>query len=489
MGRKPIIRDAILTVLRKSKEPLRFKEIKEGVALELGRNIQNVRDQNISDNLSVLLRNGQIEKRNIGGKNVYCLSNSFYKTKNKLMLKSILDEANLDEFYPVLEDSPPPLAAYFQNFEKLTDPMRNKAVHHFSPGLNEWSEPVDIIRRRMLESFTDLPHEDMQGIARLLSYAYWYGSQQYVNEYAMEPLHKTLDKCTSFATTCIQHAKERGDLQRIEAEKKIIEILDITRKILSVQNLKEMLLFLENNSLQVKKLQSEMLQLTGQYMSAGETIFDSFKQFHYCTIVGLAAAKLIPEKLGRHYLTPNLRYLMSYSEVWDDVISSIISQFNTEESLEGVRGGSTEILRNISGNKKYLRPLIDLPSRSRMFIFYVWGYPEIFEVSDREFLPLFEGWFLALKEGNLDHRSWVFNEQSVTTLISTYKDVRRGRIPENGIIDIEHWTISDLYSFHPKGKDPDFWKEMLIELNLRMQHMPRHEKLSRDIEAIIEGGY
>ncbi len=489
MGRRPIIRDSILSVLRKSKMPLRFTEIREGVALELGRKVEKVGDQNISNNLSILVKAGQVEVKNIGSKNVYSPSNSFYKTKNKLMLKTILDEANLDEFYPVLEESSPPLAAYFEDLEKLTNPLRNKIVQHFSPELNNWSEPIDLIRRRMMESFTDLTNEDKQGIAKLLSYAYWYGVKQYTKEYGIHPLDKTLDRCQSFAQTCIQNATERKDFHRVEAEYKIIEILGITKKFLSIKNLKELLLFIESNSMQVKKLQNEMLQLTGEYMSAGETIFDSFKQFHYCTLVGLAAAKLVPEKLGRQYLPPKLRYLMSYSEVWDEVISSIIREFNEVESLEQVGGDEREVLKRIAGNKRFLLPLIDLPSRSRMFIFYVWGYKEIFEVSDREFLPNFEEWIQALKDGNLDHRSWIFDEKSVNTLISTYKDVRRGKIPENGIVDIEHWTISNLYSFHPRGKEPDFWRELLVEVNKRIQHMPMHKKLSRDIEAVLEGGY
>lgn len=63
MGRKPIIREAILNVLKKSNTPLRFKEIREAVADELGRDKEEVRDQNISDNLSILVERGKFRKQ------------------------------------------------------------------------------------------------------------------------------------------------------------------------------------------------------------------------------------------------------------------------------------------------------------------------------------------------------------------------------------------------------------------------------------------
>lgn len=489
MGRKPIIREAILNVLKKSNTPLRFKEIREAVADELGRDKEEVRDQNISDNLSILVERGEVQETSIEGKNVYCPSNSFYKTKNKMMLKSILDKADLDEFYPIFEDTNPPLTAYFQNLKKLTDPLREKAVQYFCPGLNSWSEPIDLIRRRMLESYTDLEPEERIGIAKLLAYSYWFGVQELIRNYGFEPLDKTLETSRSFALICIQNAKERQDIQRVDAENKIVEILDITKNILSAKNLKDLLLIFEKQSLQVKKLQSELLSLTGQFMAAGERIFDSFKEFHACTLVGLEAAELIPKDVKKQYLPPKYRYLMNYSEVWDDIIFSVISEYNIDQALEGVSGDSKEVLNSIDKYKKHLFSLMDLPFRSKMFIFYVWGYPEIFEVSNKDFLPSFDEWLSALKEGNLDHRSWIFDEKSVSTLINTYKDVKKGKVPKNGIIDIEPWTVSDLYDFHPRGKDVNFWKELLLEINSRLQQQPKYRKLSRDIEAVLEGAY
>ncbi len=489
MGRRPIIREAILSVLKKSYSPLRFKEIREGVADELARKKEEIRDQNIFYNLSILFEQGVVEETSINRKKAYCLSNSFYKAKNKTFLKSVLDAADLDEFYPNFENNNPPLSAYFDNLQKLTNPLREKPVQHFSTEINNWNEPVDLITRRMLEAYTDLEIEERTGIARLLAYAYWFGTQELIKNYGFEPLDKALLRSRNFALRCIENAKQRKDFGRIEAEEIIIKIIDTTENILSVKNLKELLLLFQKRSLEIKNLQNQMLALTGQYMAAGERIFDTFQEFHTCTLSGLEAADLIPKGVRRSYLPYKYRYLLNYADVWDDIISSIISEFNSQEDLESIDGDLGQTLDNIKKYKKHLFSFMDLPFRSKMFVFYVWGYPEAFEVSDKDFLSLFDGWLSALKEGNLDHRSWIFSEKSITTLINSFKEVKKGKIPADGKIDIEPWTIRDLYYFHPRGKDVDFWRELLVELNSRLQLKQKHRRFSQNIEAVLEGRY
>jgi hypothetical protein len=250
-----------------------------------------------------------------------------------------------------------------------------------------------------------------------------------------------------------------------------------------------LLLIIKQYSLEIKKLQNEMLSYTGQYMAAGEKIFDRFLDFHSCVMVGLESAGFIPEQLRIQDLSPKLRYFYNYDDVWNDVIPSVISEFNTEDFLQTVQSDLDETLVKIDKNEKYFFALLDLPSRSKLFIFYIWGYDQIFEVSNRDFLPKFDQWFTALKEGNLDHRSWIFDEKQVIPLINAYKEVSKGKQPQNGIIDLESWTISDLYTYHPQGKDSAFWKELLTEINKRMQLNSVNPKLSRHIEAVLAGGY
>jgi hypothetical protein len=404
------------------------------------------------------------------------------------VLKSILDKADLNDFYPIFEDSSPPLTAYFQNLDTITNPLRKKTVQHFAIELNEWSSPVDLIMRRMLEAFTDLPSEERNGIAQLLAYAYWFGVQEKVKNYGFQPLDKVLEKSKSYSLRCIENAKERGDSRRIQAETKLMEIFDVTKLITSEKNLGELLSLFENYSLEIKSLQSEILSLYGEPMP-GARIFESFKEFHMCTLVGLEAAISIPSgNLKRQSLPPKYRYFFSYSEVWDEIVPAIISQFNTDETLANI-SSDFDIVTVIRKHARHLISLMDLPFKSKMFIFYVWGYPEIFDVSNRDFLPLFADWITALKEGNLDHRSWIFEEKTVLQVINAYKAVKKGTKPENGIIDLEPWTINDLYSFHPQGKDPEFWRQMLADINLRLRKMGQNKQLSRNITAVLDGAY
>lgn len=492
MGRKPIIREAILNVLKASKEEsLRFIEIKEKVAEELGREAEKVGDQNIVYNLSILIKNGEVEETSRDHKKAYCLSASFYKTKNKTVIKSLLDKANLGDFYPRFEDTThPPLTAYFGNLQEFTQRVEKKPIQHFSTEFNDWSDPLDLINRRMLESYTDLDSEERTGITKLLAQAYWYGSQSLIKNFGLGPLDEVLSKSKNFALQCIEKAdKEWKDPKRIEAEKTIIQILDITSEILSKKNLNELFLFFGKQDLEIKKLQNRLLSLTGEFMAAGERIYDQFQEFHSCVLVGLDAAGLIPKNVKRENLNDKFRYLINYSDVWDKIIFSIITQYPLQEELETVNGDLDQTLIKIKEQKRHLFSFMDLPFRSKMFVVYFWGYPEVFEVSDRDFLPIFEQWLSALKEGYLDHRSWIFDKKSVSTIITTLNEVKKGRVPADGIIDIEPWTIRDLFFFHPRGKDETFWKELLIAINTRLHINHKNPEVSRHIDAALAGGY
>jgi hypothetical protein len=149
-----------------------------------------------------------------------------------------------------------------------------------------------------------------------------------------------------------------------------------------------------------------------------------------------------------------------------------------------------QTLVNIKELEKYLSSFMALPFRSKMFVIYVWGYPEVFDVSEREILPKFELWFSALKDGRLDHLSWIFEKNSVATIINTLKEVKKGREPADGIIDIEPWTIRSLYLSHPRGKDESFWKDLLATICSRLIYIkPMNQEVARYIEAVFKGGY
>lgn len=418
------------------------------------------------------------------------MSNAFFKTKNKALIQSIIDKADLQDFVPRLEDEThPPLSAYFKDLGQLIKSREKKHVQFFSTSLNNWSDPLDLIHRRMMESFTDLSREQQNGIIRLLAYSYWYGAQLFIKDFGLGPLNEVIANNKDYARKCIENAQERGDKKRVEAEKIIIKILNINSEIPQKNNLKELLIFLHQKSPEIKKLQRDVLSLVGQFMSAGERVFDSFLKFHTCTIVGLQTAGLVPKSRLRGFGFPRYRYLLNYSNVWDQIIPALLSDFGNDEDLEEINENLEGTLEKITQNEEYLWAFADLPFRSKFFAIYLWGFSEVFDVSDKEFLPMFADWFSALKAGYLDHRSWIFKKDTVIQVINTLKAVRRGKIPKNGIIDLEPWTINDLYQHHPQGKDVQFWRELLIQINERLIQNPENRELSRHISAVLDGAY
>jgi hypothetical protein len=88
-------------------------------------------------------------------------------------------------------------------------------------------------------------------------------------------------------------------------------------------------------------------------------------------------------------------------------------------------------------------------------------------LSDKSFLPDFEEWLQALKNGYLDHHSHLFSSDIEQRLLKAYRNVTRGKPPPDERIDIATWTLHDLYRNHPRGKDPDLYKEILETIKQR----------------------
>jgi len=240
---------------------------------------------------------------------------------------------------------------------------------------------------------------------------------------------------------------------------------------------------------EISKLQKQLLALTYENLKAGEKIYDRFLDFHGCTLIGLQAAGLVPKTGELMFRFPRYRYFLNYSDLWNHFIFSIFNRFNFDDEFERINENMKQTLVKIKKHEEHLLSLMALPFRSKMVLVYLWGYPEIFHVSNKAFLPMFAEWFSALKAGYLDQRSWIFNEKSIIALINALKAVRRDKAPPDGIIDLVPWTIKDLYEYHHRGKDVDFWEELLRELKRQMQQKPSNQELCRHISAALEGRY
>jgi hypothetical protein len=188
---------------------------------------------------------------------------------------------------------------------------------------------------------------------------------------------------------------------------------------------------------------------------------------------GLWAAGLLDNDSLRK--EPTSRFLSSFPSVWNHFIGVILQDFLTREELQNINGEPNEILGSIKERRAYLEILKDIPARSKMQITYLWGFSEVFNVSDKEFLVQFERWKKALEEGNLDHRSFLFNE-GLKRLERAYNAVRRGKRPPDLRVCYESWTLLDLHKYHPRGKDPQFYEELLTQVRKRK---PENQRLYR----------
>jgi hypothetical protein len=80
--------------------------------------------------------------------------------------------------------------------------------------------------------------------------------------------------------------------------------------------------------------------------------------------------------------------------------------------------------------KDWLRVFSELPYQSRTVIVYLWGYPEVMMLSDKSVLPSFEERLQALKDGYLDHRPYLFEDEVEKTLLKALRNVKRGKPPD-----------------------------------------------------------
>jgi len=455
MGRNPIIRNAILQLLSLHQDrKLRFKKIQEGTAELLKR--KSINPKSITKALLWLLEKGYVEKTlNEKGQIVYGLTKKYFEKQLKDMLNRLIEkQRNSDLFYRLNDEKDPPTVF----FTKI--PKEQGSIIYFDPYLINWSDPSDIIARRMTEAMNEWEKPEYakkgvkEGVTRLLAYAYWCGVQRMIRSYGFKPLPKVIDERRKFAKGCLERFG-KVDPQRAKVERAIIQILDLTEELISKPNLKEFLDLLSKKTIEVKKLQRQILNIEHHFMSAGEKIWDYFLNLHMVILTGL---ELTNVKIGN-------KFFKHHSEVWNAFIRYLMSDTNKFSEVHGSLEDNLAKL-NIYG-KDFIRYLEELPRKSQILITYVWGFDDISKISEETFLPDFESWFSALKQGNLDDHTWLFEEQTKLELIKAIRRVKRRRNPDPIKIDFVNWTLKDLYEYHPRGKELKFWEDLLNELEKR----------------------
>jgi len=459
VGRRPVVREAILRSLQNSRTALRFGEIREKVEGFLNK---KVTDKSIAENLAYLLEVGLVEKclNSPAYRPAYRLANNYYRLQSISTLQKLLQTENLDFYAEPEDEEDPPLIAFFQEHKE-----EKNVIHFSSEHILSWRDPSKIFASRMLEAMNDYPTYVKDGITKLLAFAYWCGVKSKIEKYAFKPLPEVIESSRKFAQKCLSKAEgEWQDPKRVEAEKALIEILNLCERLISKQNLKEFLIFLQENTPKVKILQGEIVKNLGHWLMGGEKIWDSFLDFHSVVITGLYAAGLISNERRRGSKNFRKRFFFAYSSVWNKFLKEILVACEEFRDVKGERG---DIIPKLKGYAQYLKNLEELPLKSKVIITYMWGFSEVFSMSDKSFLPLFEEWLTALNEGRIDHHSWIF--ENIGEVERACRAVKMGKAPRDVIIDPSSgmWTLRDIYLYHPRGKDYDFWVEILSALRGR----------------------
>jgi hypothetical protein len=250
-------------------------------------------------------------------------------------------------------------------------------------------------------------------------------------------------------------------LKRLQAEENVLKIIGIVRELSLKASLKEFFEFLGEKEDEVRRLSMEFEELMEGSLGSCETLFNSFLNFHGMILQGLKRAELLKEN--------ETIFFENYGEVWNAFFRFILKE-KTEWTLN-VKGNLENALKMLSAFKDGLNILLKLPESSKIMIVYLWGFSEIELLGKKSFLPIFERWFNALRNGFLDHRTHLFSSEVERRLVKARDYVAKGKAPSNEKIDYaEPWTLRDLYEYHPRGRDPAFYEEILEAIKERQPY-------------------
>jgi len=172
---------------------------------------------------------------------------------------------------------------------------------------------------------------------------------------------------------------------------------------------------------------------------------------------------------------------------WREFIKSILSLDWVEQVYSHIKNYPSK--RGMTKISKLLRLFIEWLMKNELTIIIPISAESLISTEVRCILFEFDGWFTALKEGWLDHRSWIFREgvELLEKLIMQLKrldpqelkatplEVLKRVHPElwetlmEPIDPQEGWILEDLFEYHPRGREIRFYEELLEEIRLRSE--------------------
>lgn len=162
----------------------------------------------------------------------------------------------------------------------------------------------------------------------------------------------------------------------------------------------------------------------------------------------------------------------------------LLCQWAVNEAYNDYRelgGDVEEHLTILKERRDEIEAFLKKVGEVRFIIVIPVGYKEIEEAFELKVIDDFEKWRKALREGNRDHRLWIFKE-GVETLRKVIKHLKREPKPDNleelledlGKLDpVEQWTLLDLYTKHPQGQSVEFYESLMREIEERLKDMIR----------------
>lgn len=480
MGRRPIVRNTVLQVLKDDKA-LRFKDLKSGIEKKLGKKIHN---DTLAGALAYLLEQGMVEKRLENGVPVYRLTQNYYNTQLYNKIRDILEMAKgMDVENGFFDPIHAPFIILYESYKRIENYSVGYFIYFKYTATDEMKvSPEDLIAENMLDVAWELDTQKCHELRRFLSSAYWLGVQRIIQSHNLyDSLNRLLEQYKA------------GRSRPGGFSKNVIKIFKLTLKLINKENLYDFLKFLIDNTPEIRRLQPPRPGLE-------EEIWFDFLNFHD-VIRGV-----LPEFVETTLLIHPHSYWYYSLEVWNKFIKDLILTM-TPDAVDMMmdRVGYVDAQSmfdpppiNIDEAKRIfdeymessLEFLKQVINRSKIIIIYAWGYPEIFELQSKMILVDFQNWLSALRSGDLDHRGYfVFTEENLKLVASAWRKVRKGRPPQNKGLDLqERWTLLDIYLHHPRGKDPEFWEELYNLLKAKLEERRRKRENSLRAKRLKNSG-
>lgn len=469
MGRRAVLREAVLETLVYAQAPLSLADLTKSASKKLHRTIYPTA---VLNSLRPLLKSKKVLRTLFDKGPVYVLAGRAFKESISESLANLISRDAGGESSKLIDNGEThegvPYAVHIippQGEESVFE--RSRVYHQV-----DWEDPADGIGGLIINDFYVLSPEKQNGIAELVAWAYWCGVRDEVENWlgkrGPRALLDELGSLKVFLEGTVAKAEKEARLRDATADRAAYKILEITEKLIQLENLQDFLTFAFAKRNEVSELLSTILREQGNYISSGELIFnglvlDVSKKFQ--TGLFLSGVKDL-ESLPRH--------MQASHSVWNRFLGDVLYTLHGVDSLRGVGGSLAKAKRMTKLRSLYAHDLTTLVSIRRVGALYVWGFHEIDSTSNVEFrMDLFPSWLEALKVGRLDHRVWLFKPRTFRVLGEAIRAVRSQQCPLPLRIDKEQWTLADVYKYYHRGKEEKFWIDLRNDIRDKMG--PRNE--------------